>query len=77
MPIGSERAAVQNLFVCYAEEQRKAALQSVFQSMLHQLMTEQVRVEGDGQDSEARQDSIAVVGLLKGAKCTGQRLTGK
>ena len=48
MPIGSERAAVQNLFVCYAEEQRKAALQSVFQSMLHQLMTGPVRFSCKG-----------------------------
>jgi hypothetical protein len=29
-----------------AEEQRKAALQALFQAMLHQLMTGQVRVPG-------------------------------
>ena len=29
-----------------AEEQRKAALQALFKTMLHQLMTGQVRVRG-------------------------------
>jgi type I restriction enzyme S subunit len=37
-----------------AEEQRKAALQALFKSMLQQLMTGQLRVGSDGETNDAK-----------------------
>jgi hypothetical protein len=43
--LSGERAVVQNPLARYAREGRKAALQAVFKTMLHHLVTGKIRVK--------------------------------